>query len=702
MTLSNEIFHDMTPQFLKPAQADPGDTVSITLRTGVEDVVSVDLICLVVEDGEDTEQGVISIREPMVKLRTEQKDFYYWRAQRKLTDAPLDYFFEIHYPLQKLSYDRLGLMRTDRERVCFRIIPGFHTPAWAEGAVMYQIFTDRFCNGDRSNDVLDGEYFYNGQPTVRIADWTRLPSATGGDIREFYGGDLQGVIERLDYLKDLGIEVIYFNPLFCSPSTHKYDTQDYAHIDPHFGRVITDGPPPMRYVTRLSSRENLDASDALFALLVQKAHERGIRVIIDGVFNHCGSFNKWMDRERIYENAPGYEKGAYISRESPYHDYFTFTRDAWPYNPHYEGWWGYDTLPKLNYEGSERLAEEILAIARKWVSAPYCADGWRLDVAADLGHSEAYNHSFWRRFRRAVKEANPEAIIIAEHYGDAGPWLQGGEWDTVMNYDAFMEPVSYFFTGMEKHSDAFEPGAVGNEDRFWDTMSYRAARNFPQGSLYSAMNELSNHDHSRFLTRTNGKVGRVSTLGHAAASEGVDPTVFRQAVLVQMTWPGAPTVYYGDEAGVCGFTDPDNRRTYPWGREDLKLLAFHKDVIRIHRENEELRHGSLLRLKSERGVLAYGRFIKDAACVILINRNEYTVTDDYEVHVLGVPRKAVVRNLLMTGSAGYHTVAEERFVKDGLLTVTLPKKSGMIFKYARGISHDPENFLAHGRRLNFT
>ena len=181
-----------------------------------------------------------------------------------------------------------------------------------------------------------------------------------------------------------------------------------------------------------------------------------MKIILDGVFNHCGSFNKWMDRERIYEDQEGYEPGAFVSPDSPFRSYFRFFRENaedWPYNVHYDGWWGHDTLPKLNYEESVKLENYILYIGRKWVSPPYNVDGWRLDVAADLGRSNDYNHEFWKKFRIAVKDANPNAIILAEHYGDPGSWLQGDEWDTVMNYDAFMEPFTWFLTGMEKHSD---------------------------------------------------------------------------------------------------------------------------------------------------------------------------------------------------------------------------------------------------------
>ena len=155
-----------------------------------------------------------------------------------------------------------------------------------------------------------------------------------------------------------------------------------------------------------------------------------MRVLLDGVFNHCGSFNKWLDRERLYENNSDYPKGAYISESSPYRQFFKFnnTHD-WPYNGYYDGWWGHKTLPKLSYETSKELYDYIMRIARKWVSPPYNVDGWRLDVAADLGMSSEFNHRFWKDFRKNVKEANPDAVIFAEHYGDASAWLQGDESD---------------------------------------------------------------------------------------------------------------------------------------------------------------------------------------------------------------------------------------------------------------------------------
>ena len=388
-----------------------------------------------------------------------------------------------------------------------------------------------------------------------------------------------------------------------------------------------------------------------------------------------------IDRERIYENKPGYEKGAYISEDSPYHDYFSFhDNNRFPYNPTYDGWWGHDTLPKLNYEGSRQLEDYILQVARKWVSAPFHADGWRLDVAADLGHSPEYNHRFWAKFRDTVKEANPHALIVAEHYGDPSSWLQGDQWDTVMNYDAFMEPVSWFLTGMEKHSDDYRQDLLGNADSFVGAMAYHGA-NMAMPSWLTAMNELSNHDHSRFLTRTNRRVGRTNSLGAEAANHDVKKAVLLEAVVMQMTWPGAPTVYYGDEAGVCGFTDPDNRRTYPWGREDKELINFHREIIRIHRQNKEFKTGSLKCLTLDYNFLAYGRFTKNNHSVVLINNNENEITKDLSVWELGIPRDCTLQRLILTGERGYDINPMEIEVLAGRITVTMPKTSSMILQY---------------------
>lgn len=669
------LFSDTTDDYLIPSEPSANEDVTVRFRTARNNV---DRVLLVYRG------------EQFIMEKTEsEKHFDYYTAKIHLESEKVTYHFEVQSGRLHAYYDTRGLVQDVNEYYDFVILPGFSTPQWAKGAVMYQIYVDRFYNGDPTNDVLTDEYSYINDHVQRVEDWNRNPANM--DVRNFYGGDLQGVLDKMDYLQELGVDVIYFNPLFVSPSNHKYDIQDYDYIDPHFGKIVDDNGDMLphgqnenrqasRYIDRVTNRANLEASNQLFIRVVEEAHRRGIRVILDGVFNHCGSFNKWLDRERIYEGAEGYEKGAYVSADSPYRSYFQFhNENCWPYNNSYDGWWGHDTLPKLNYEGSQALFDYVLRVAKKWVSPPFNADGWRLDVAADLGHSQEYNHYFWQQFRKAVKEANPEAIILAEHYGNTRDWLQGNEWDTVMNYDAFMEPVTWFLTGMEKHSDDYREDLLGNADSFWGAMKHHCA-SFSMPSWQVAMNELSNHDHSRFLTRTNRRVGRVDSAGAYAAEQGINKAVFREAVVIQMTWLGAPTIYYGDEAGVCGFTDPDSRRTYPWGREDQELIAFHKKIIHLRRENEELRCGSIKYVDGDYNFLAYGRFNKNGHCLILVNNNSRPIEREIFVWDLGTPKHGKMKALLWTDENGFSD-GQEYEVVSGKIHVQLPKTCAVILKF---------------------
>ena len=669
------LYSDESEYYQFPCGAGAGDTVTIRFRTKRNNADAVYLI-----------SGALRRR---MQVAGTKNGFDYYETKVVLGNETLHYFFEIQAGKLTCYYNELGVTRDLNEQYAFGIVPGFTTPDWAKGAVMYQIFVDRFCNGDKSNDVLTGEYAYIGEQVQREACWEAMPKAM--DVRSFYGGDLQGVLDKLDYLQDLGVEVLYLNPIFVSPSNHKYDIQDYDYVDPHFTKIVVDEGEVLpegalnniqatKYISRVTDKRNLEASNAFFVKFVEEVHRRGMRVILDGVFNHCGSFNKWMDAERLYENQYGYEKGAYVDKNSPYHNYFKFyNEEEWPYNEEYDGWWGHRTLPKLNYEESRQLYEYILKIGRKWVSPPYNVDGWRLDVAADLGYGEEMNHQFWRDFRTAVKEANPEAIILAEHYDDPREWLEGDQWDTVMNYNAFMEPVTWFFTGMEKHSDEKRSDLLGNTRAFLDSMMYHMSR-FQYPSLLVSMNELSNHDHSRFLTRTNQTVGRTESMGPEAADANVNKGIMRAAVMLQMTWPGAPTLYYGDEAGVTGWTDPDNRRTYPWGHEDQGLIEYHRKMIRIHKEHEALLTGSLKYLEGAYKVICYGRFTAREKMVVLINGGFDEAKVRVPVWEIGVTEEEELQRIIMSREADFTLEPAVCPVQGGVLEITLPAITAILLK----------------------
>ena len=672
------LFCDETIDYRIPAEPDTGDTVTLRFRTAKDDA---DYVCVVI-CGQNVRIGLKKVES--------RGWFDYYECKLPVGEDALHFYFEITSGEDMCRYNRLGVSDDMGLRRMFTITPGFHVPDWAKGAVMYQIFVDRFCNGDPTNDVVSDEYVYIGFPVEKVDRWNAGLSVL--DVDRFYGGDIQGIIDKLDYLQSLRVEVLYLSPVFVSPSNHKYDCQDYEHIDPHYGVIVKDAEGLVdahaqdnheaeKYSVRTADPENLKASDEFFAKFVEEVHRRGMKIILDGVFNHCGSFNKWLDREKIYEKHGGYAPGAYASADSPYKDFFKFkdtSADAWPDNESYEGWWNHNTLPKLNYEGSEELYQYILDIGKKWLSPPYNIDGWRLDVAADLGHSPEMNHRFWKDFRKVVKETNPDALILAEHYGDCSSWLKGDQWDTVMNYDAFMEPLSWFLTGLEKHSDRYDGHLYQNSQAFMSSMLDHMTA-FQTSSLMAAMNELSNHDHSRFLTRTNREVGRLDSRGAAAADEDLNYGTFRSAAIVQMTWPGAPTIYYGDEAGVCGWTDPDNRRTYPWGQENQELIEFHRYLVGIRKRNKAFKTGSFKPLLAENGVIAYGRFDAKGRGVVVVNSTgaaKRVRIPVWQVEVAGDH----MRRIMKSTDIRYNVGQVEYPVENGIMVVEIAPHCSMIFE----------------------
>ena len=342
------LFCDGTGVYVIPPEPVEDQKIILRFRTAKDDVQEAKVVtretCFSDEEGSDKGKTIFMQKEQTTDV------FDYYNVKVQIGTEALRYYFEIKgTDGETIYYNRYGAVSEPLEAYDFLLIPNFSTPEWAKGAVMYQIYTDRFCNGDFSNDVVTGEYYYLGARSEQIEDWNQKPAKTMA-IREFYGGDLQGVLDKLDYLEELGVEVIYFNPLFVSPSNHKYDIQDYDYIDPHLAKIVEDGGDILpegctdnsqatKYQIRTAGKANLEASNAFFAHVVEEIHKRGMKVILDGVFNHCGSFNKWMDREKIYQKDGNYEPGAYCSADSPYRDFFRFFNNdpgAWPDNGNYD------------------------------------------------------------------------------------------------------------------------------------------------------------------------------------------------------------------------------------------------------------------------------------------------------------------------------------------------------------------------------
>lgn len=403
----------------------------------------------------------------------------------------------------------------------------FTPPAWVKDAVFYQIFPERFANGDPSNDP-EGVLPWGGKPTPT----------------NFFGGDLQGVLDHLDHLTRLGVNAIYFNPLFEATTNHKYDTKDYLKVDPHFG-----------------TNEKLKE-------LVAACHERGIRVLLDAVFNHSGrEFPPFVDV---------LEKGA----ASRYADWFhvrEFPLRVVDGIPTYDTFAFEPIMPKLNTENPE-VKQYLLDVARYWIEE-VDIDGWRLDVANEV------DHKFWREFRDTVKSIKPDAYILGEIWHDSIMWLQGDQFDAVMNYPFTNAALDFFATG--KIDARKFANAIGSQ---------LAA--YPQQVTETAFNLLGSHDTPRLLTRCGGEVGRM-----------------KLATLFKLTYPGTACIYYGDEVGMTGGDDPGCRECMVWDEEkqNKELLQFFIDAIRLRKNHAALRSADIRFLQAEPGsrVLVYERRAAD-------------------------------------------------------------------------------------------
>lgn len=411
----------------------------------------------------------------------------------------------------------------------------FCTPDWVKHAVFYQIFPDRFANGDPSNDPA------NVQP------WGTPPTPYN-----FMGGDLQGILQKLDYLQELGVTAVYLNPIFQSTSNHRYNTYDYFRIDP-----------------RLGTMED-------FQNLLREMHRRGMRLILDGVFNHCGrGFYPFHD---VVENGG----------HSPYVGWFHIKKfPIYPYDgrkkANYESWWGIRSLPKFNTDNPQ-VREFLLSVARYWIEQG--ADGWRLDVPNEID-----DDTFWREFRRVVKSAHPDAYIVGEIWKDAKRWLQGDQFDSVMNYP-LRDLCVQFVAKREIHAPEFAHRLL------------RLFRRYPAPATYTLLNLLGSHDTPRWLTVCGGNVRR-AMLGYT----------------ILLTLPGAPCIYYGDEIGMTGEADPHCRACFPWDKRkwNRRLQEHIRWLIALRHSSGAWRTGRLAVIFAQEETLAYARWDDTDTFIVLVN-----------------------------------------------------------------------------------
>ncbi len=455
-------------------------------------------------------------------------------------------------------------------------LPGTVTPGWFKQAIVYQIFVDRFYNG-----LPSGEFLNPRPGSLLHAHWQDTPvytrdMDTGAILAyDFFGGNLAGVMAKLPYLAELGVTAIYFNPVFAAPSNHKYDTADYKTIDPMFG------------------------DNAQFSQLCARAKSLGIAVILDGVFSHTGSDSLYFNKEGTYGTI-----GAYQSPQSPYYSWYKFS----DYPEEYESWWGVDNLPNVNEEDASYqhyIIEADDSVLKQWLKAG--VKGWRLDVADELPET------FLKKFYKTLKQTDRDAVLIGEvwedasrkvAYGELRQYFNGTELDGVMNYP-FRRRVLDFMLGWK-------------DAQTMQQELFSLYENYPLENFYANMNIIGSHDVPRILTLLaeappEDSQSKLSAFKHKLSPSQRELGIARLKLVVlwHMTFPGVPCIYYGDEAGLEGYSDPLNRRTYPWGQEQQDLLSWYKLLVGIRRQYPVLQTGEWLPLLAEGDVYGYVRRIKD-------------------------------------------------------------------------------------------
>lgn len=493
-------------------------------------------------------------------------------------------------------------------------------PDWVQDAIFYQIFPDRFARSAR-----------NPSRNLPVEPWDSPPTAHG-----FKGGDLYGIAEKLEYLKDLGITALYLTPIFASASNHRYHAYDYYAVDPLLG------------------------GNEAFTELLHEAHRKDIRIVLDGVFNHA-SRGFWQFHH-VLECGDG----------SPYRDWFLFDPDRLSRRRHwgaypgpqelralqhedsitaigYRGWWNLPALPKFNIS-TPAVREFLFGVAEHWIKLG--ADGWRLDVPTEID-----DDSFWREFRQRVRVINPDAYIVGEIWHEAHRWLQGDQFDAIMNYDV-TKPVLGFFPGshlnfriLHQQSNYHGIQHVMDGHEFANRIDHNLQL-YRRDITYAQLNLLDSHDTPRFLSCASG-----------------DQDSLKLAWLFMFSYPGAPCVYYGDEIGLDGEHDPDCRKSFPWeeNRWDENLLSCAKELIALRKQNPALRRGDFRRLWSADGTYAFSRSLDEETLIVALNASE--APQQVEVVYEGQKSPTAV-----FGRASDISVGENR------LNFKIPARSGVMLK----------------------
>ncbi len=625
------LFSDQGSQYLSVQQPTSSQSETVTLRALHNNLTSANVFVYDLATGSTT-------TIPMQRAGTGTNGVYdFWQATIPATGDPYYYYFQANDGTSTAYYNGYGASATapatSPTSGDFWVVPGFTTPSWAQSGVMYQIFVDRFYNGNTANDVTNGEYSWYGNPTVKLA-WGQDPelgNMGGSDQVAFAGGDLEGVDQKLPYItQSLGANILYLNPIFTANTNHKYDTQNYYQVDPHFG------------------------GNAALQTLITDVHNstdpagQSGKIVLDGVFNHTGATNSWFT-------------SAQSSQSSSTSSYYTFTN--WPNQ--YATFAGVSNLPKLNY-GSSALQSQIENVAQTYLKSPYGIDGWRLDAPGHVGangydpemngnYTDPTNHQWWSAFRTAVKSVNPNAFIFGEWFEGSQPyeWLNGMQWDSSVNYNGFLQPASEWITG---YDDGFNKNSVTTTSL--DTWLHDTLVQAPRPAQLTQVNELSTQDVPRFGERAastiNYKTYTTPTGSTFTEPYGGTPNYWKDylGAFLQFTYVGLPTIYYGDEYGMLGggTNDAGKRWTFDWSQVangGNSVFQLYSKLVRLREQNSALQTGSFMTLAADNNtnVYSFARFNANQRFIVVLNNSSATQTETIPAYEAGAAYGSTFTNV---------------------------------------------------------
>jgi alpha-glucosidase len=591
------LHHDGSSLYVSNPLPAIGETVTIRLRTPADAPIQA-VFLRSTPDGECHYDAMRIVEQDKVSA--------IWAALLAVKMPRNPYHFKLFTPEGAYYFTAVGVSQGERPEVYdFKLLANYQAPTWVYGTVFYQIFPDRFCNGDPALTVPEGAWSQENFTTRQVPWGTPPKKWEQGGTLDFYGGDLPGIIQKLDYLQDLGVNALYLTPIFASRTNHRYDIQDFFQVDPYLG-----------------------GNEALLAL--RKAlDERQMRLILDVTPNHLSWKHPWFTAAQADLTAPTAE-------------YFTF-HDNDPQK--YERWLGVRSLVKLNYR-SQKLRDVMYrqpdSILRYWLANPFRIDGWRLDVLNMTARQGAIQlpREVGREMRAAVKGQNPQAYLMGEHFFDGTPHLQGDELDAVMNYQGFNIPLRRWLAGYDIGSEwrDLPPWSdrtpLSSEALAEQWLAYLAA--VPYVIALQQFNQLGSHDTIRFLTAVQGNKARL-----------------KLAVALLMTYVGVPCVYYGDEVGLEGGKDPDNRRCMPWDEAawDMDLRGYYQKLIALRRNSPALQHGGFQLLYAAGEVVAYQRQSLEQRMLVIGHRGKEVLADfQLEARKAGILDGAILLDRLNGGT----------------------------------------------------